>query len=117
DIFKLKPSPYITKNEIEAANTVQFDQLNPQGQPKFDWPATFALARAYVDQLERGEGLSEERITSTRQVLARAEQASDSQRSVLLNALADDMENEASDSDHSEKISKLADTMRSLASD
>lgn len=117
DIFKLKPSPYITKNEIAAANTVIFEQLNAQGQPKIEWPATFALARAYVDQLERGEGLSKERITSARRVLARAEQTSGSQRSTLLNALADDMEDVALDSEYSEKIDKLTETMRSLASD
>ncbi|HKL18767.1 MAG TPA: hypothetical protein VJ905_07350, partial [Halalkalibaculum sp.] len=116
DIFKLKPSPYITKNEIAAANTVTFDQLNPQGQPKFEWPATFALAKAYVDQLERGEGMSKERLSTTRQVLARAEQASGLQRSTLLKALAEDVEKGAQNSDHSEKISKLAETMRSLAS-
>ncbi len=117
DIFKLKPSPYITENEIAAANTVKFDQLNAQGQPKFEWPATFALAKAYVDQLERGEGLTRERISNTRQVLARAEQASGVQRSTLLKALASDMDKEAQNSDHSEKITKLADTVRSLASD
>src|SRR5690625_3732787 len=54
DIFELKPSPYLTQNEIAAAKTVSLDYLNPQGQPKYEWPATFSLAKAYVDQLERG---------------------------------------------------------------
>lgn len=116
DIFKLKPSPYLTENEIAAANTVHFEQLNPQGQPKYDWPATFVLAKAYVDQLERGKGLSQERINSTRQQLARAEQASGSERSRMLRTLAGEVETEAKNSAQADKIEKLAETMRTLAS-
>ena len=55
DIFELTPSAFISQNEIDAAKTVHLDYLNTQGQPKFVWPASFALARAYVDQLERNE--------------------------------------------------------------
>ena len=57
DIFELTPSGFISQNEIDAAKTVHLDYLNTQGQPKFVWPPTFALARAYVDQLERSQGL------------------------------------------------------------
>ncbi len=66
DIFELTPSAYVSQNEIDAAKSVKLDYLNAQGQPKFVWPASFALARAYVDQLERSGGLSEGRIASTR---------------------------------------------------
>ena len=58
DIFELTPSAFISQNEIDAAKTVHLDYLNAQGQPKFVWPPSFALARAYVDQLERSSGLS-----------------------------------------------------------
>ena len=58
DIFALQPSGFISQNEIDAAKTVHFDEFNTQGQPHFVWPATFALARAYVDQLERSQGLA-----------------------------------------------------------
>lgn len=116
DIFKLKPSPWITENEIAAANTVKFDQLNAQGQPKFDWPATFALAKAYVDQLERGESLPMESITSTRSKLMEAEQASGSSQSSMLNELADEVEGMSGSSDDADKMQKLADTVRKLAS-
>ena len=58
DIFELTPSALLSQNEIDAAKTVQLDYLNAQGQPKFVWPPSFALARAYVDQLERSRGLS-----------------------------------------------------------
>ena len=115
DIFKLKPSPYLTQNEIDAANTVRFDQLNAQGQPKYDWPATFALVRAYLDQLERHNGLAMERISYTRDRLARAENASGSQRSNMLSNLARELEGEAGNAKQSEKVQKLAETLRKMA--
>ena len=45
DLFKLTPSPFMTENEIAAANTVQWEYLNAQGQPKIYWPATFHLVK------------------------------------------------------------------------
>lgn len=116
DILELKPNPYLTKNEIEAAKTVEFDQLNPQGQPHYDWPATFVLARAYVDQLDRGKGLPADQINNLRQKLYEAENAGDSEQAEILNNLADELENEAGSSDQTEKVNKLVDTFRSLAS-
>jgi hypothetical protein len=56
DVMELLPSAELTRNELDAAKTVRLDYLNAQGQPKFVWPASFALARAYVDQLERSRG-------------------------------------------------------------
>lgn len=117
DIFELKPSPYLTKNEIAAANTVRFEQLNPQGQPKYDWPATFALAKAYLDQLERGEGLPMESIAVTRQGLSEAESASGAEQSDLLADLADEVVNQAGNSTQPEKVQKLISTMRELSSE
>ncbi|MGM0546047.1 MAG: LVIVD repeat-containing protein [Bacteroidota bacterium] len=115
DIFELEPSPYLTENEIAAANTVKFDQLNPQGQPKYDWPATFALAKAYVDQLERGEGLSTEQLDSARNQLSDAENTSGNQQSELLTTLAEELDEEASNSSQSAKVTKLVDTLHALA--
>ena len=42
------------------------DFLNVQDQPKFVWPATFALSRAYTDQLERWKGLSADKVAAVR---------------------------------------------------
>ena len=58
DIFELLPSGLITQNELDAAKTVRFDYLNAQEQRKFVWPASFAKARAFLDQLERSNGLA-----------------------------------------------------------
>ncbi|MEX0773205.1 MAG: hypothetical protein WD038_08575 [Balneolales bacterium] len=114
DIFELKASPYLTENEIAAANTVIFDQLNAQGQPKFEWPATFALSKAYVDQLDRTRGLTEESITTTRQRLNEAENATNVERKEILTELAEEVESQAGNSAHVEKVHKLADVMRDL---
>ena len=39
------------------------------------WPASFVVARAYLDQLERSGGLAAGRIAAVRRALAAAEQA------------------------------------------
>lgn len=116
DIFKLEPNPYLTENEIAAANTVTFEQLNAQGQPKYDWPATFVLAKAYLDQLERGNGLSLEKINAARIQLMKAEKTSGSKRSDMLSGLANEMESEAGTSSQADKVQKLTDTLQKLAS-
>ena len=73
DIFELKPSGFISANEIEAAKSVQLEYLNPQGQPKFTWPMTYALAHSYIDQLERSKGLSASNIAAARAALESSE--------------------------------------------
>ncbi len=115
DIFELTPSAYISQNEIEAANTVRLDYLNTQGQPQFVWPATFALARAYVDQLERSRGLSAEQIQWVRKELAEAESASGTARRDRLTRLGTDLAGEASGSADAAKVRMLASTVRELA--
>ena len=73
DVFELVPSDFLTENEIAAANTVQLEYLNAQKQPTYKWPASFALARAHVDQLERNEGASADEIAALRAEIDQAE--------------------------------------------
>jgi len=73
DIHELTPNPYLSQNEIDAAKTVHFDQYNAQEQTHIVWPPSFALARAYLDQLERNGGLSAARIAAIRGELTAAE--------------------------------------------
>ncbi len=108
DIFELTPSPYLSPNEIDAAKTVRLEYLNAQGQPKFVWPATFALARAYVDQLERSRAVPGARIAALRQELAIAERASGEQRRTALATLADGLGANA-------PTQRLASALRELA--
>ena len=115
DIFELKPSAFISQNEIDAARTVKLDYLNAQGQPQYVWPATFSLPRAYVDQLERSKGLDAGTIASTRAALASAEKASGSARASALNRLASELEGKGSGASAA-RVKKLAGAVRDLAS-
>ena len=114
DIFELAPSAFISQNEIDAAKTVRFDYYNTQGQQQFVWPPSFALARAYVDQLERSNGLAPSRISSVRQALASAEGSSANRQSAL-SALAAQLDTEAGNSRDASKVRALAAAVRSLA--
>ncbi len=96
DIFELAPSAFISQNEIDAAKTVHLDYLNAQGQPKLVWPPSFALARAYVDQLERSQGLEAGRIAAVREALAGAEKARGAARRDALTTLATGLDADAS---------------------
>ena len=115
DILELTPSEFISENEIEAARTVQFDHFNVQGQQKFYWPSTFALARAYVDQLERSGGLNGQGLAMARTALADLENAPASERSASLTEMATHLQHLAAESEDSDKLSKLAETVRELA--
>ena len=115
DIFALQPSGFISQNEIDAAKSVHFDEFNTQGQLRFVWPSTFALARAYVDQLERSHGLAPERILAVRQALTSAERASVAGRQSALTQLAVQLEGDASGSGEATRVNTLAKTLRDLA--
>jgi hypothetical protein len=115
DIFELAPSAFLTQNELDAANSVTVDYFNAQGQPRFVWPATFSLARAYADQLERSNGLSTDRIAEVRQQLSDAESATDSARREALDALATQLEGEVDRSSDAVKVRMLSDAVRALA--
>jgi hypothetical protein len=114
DIFELTPSAHLSQNEIDAANTVKLDYLNSQGQPQYVWPATFALARAYVDQLERTNGLTADRIAAVRRDLSGAELASGVARRDTLTRLASQLDGEAGSSRDAERVRTLARTIRDL---
>src|SRR5213593_1217398 len=62
DVLELVPSGLLSQNEIDAAKLVHFDYLNVQDQPKLVWPASFAVARAYLDQLARSNGLAPDKV-------------------------------------------------------
>ena len=115
DIFELEPSAFLSQNEIDAAKTVKLDYLNAQGQQKFVWPATFALAGAYLDQLERANGVPAVRIASVRRELANAERASGAARREALTTLATALQGEAGRSRDARRVRLLATAVRELA--
>ncbi len=115
DILELAPSGFLSQNEIDAAKSVRFDYFNTQGQQKLVWPPTFALARAYVDQLERSGGLSGSRISGVRRELRSAERASGGERREALTVLATQLSAEAPGAGDPDKVRMLADAVRALA--
>ena len=114
DVFALKASAMLTQNEIDAANTVRFEFLNPQGQPKIVWPASFALARAYVDQLERSGGVSGSKVKAYRAALAEAETKRGAERQAALKALGSTVRKSVGGKEAG-RVTKLADAVEALA--
>ena len=73
DIFRLLPSEHLTRNELEAATLVRWEEFNSQQQPKVAWPAAIVVARAYLDQLARGNAVPKDRAAAISSTLDRAD--------------------------------------------
>ncbi|HWC74761.1 MAG TPA: hypothetical protein VG454_12570 [Gemmatimonadales bacterium] len=115
DVLELQPSGLLSSNELAAAKLVHFDYFNTQDQPKITWPATFVVARAYVDQLERSNGLTADRVKAVRDALDRAEKAQGQARRDALTQLATSLGQDATTSSDKAKVQKLADVVSQLA--
>jgi hypothetical protein len=74
DIFRLKPSEHLSQNELDAAMQFRLNEFNSQNQPKVVWPASSAVARAYLDQLGRSSAISAERAKAVRDGLEKLDQ-------------------------------------------
>jgi hypothetical protein len=116
DLFELKPSPLLSRNEIEAAKLVHFDFLNVQDQPKLVWPVSFVVARAYLDQLVRDHGIAGERSSQIASSLDRAEHLKGTVRQAALTDLATQLDGDASSAGDPAKVKLLAGEVRDLAS-
>jgi hypothetical protein len=66
DILELIPSSSLTQNEIDAAKSVRYSELNVQNQHRIVWPKNKAAALAYIDQLERSKTLTSAEIADLR---------------------------------------------------
>jgi len=73
DVLKMVPSKFITQAEIDAANQVHFDELNVQNQPHVAWPKNFIVAKAYIDQLARDNGLSSQKLAAVNAAIAKGD--------------------------------------------
>jgi hypothetical protein len=73
DVLELTPTKYLSQNEIDAAKTVQVAELNVQNQQKIEYPRNLTIAKAYLDQLERSQGLPSDQISNLRQAIQNAE--------------------------------------------
>jgi len=114
DVLKLTPTADLTQNEIDAANLVRFRELNVQEQPKLVWPAAFPVARAYVDQLVRDNGLPEARTTAIASALQAAEQAKGATRTAVLQKLATELDRDTKNASDAPRVRALAKVVREL---
>jgi hypothetical protein len=114
-IWELTPGPYLSQNEIDAAKTVRLREFNAQDQPRFVWPPSFALARAYLDQLGRNAGLPAARIAAARSELAGAERASGAARAAALTALATSLEGDLETAQDKGRVQRLIGAVQALA--
>src|SRR5215475_14497478 len=73
DVFELTPTKFLTQNELDAAKSVHVAALNVQNQQKIEWQPKLVVAKAYLDQLSRSQGLSAERIASLQKAIQTAE--------------------------------------------
>jgi hypothetical protein len=115
DVFDLQPSEYLSQNEIDAARSVHLDFLNVQNQPKIEWPASFAVARAYLDQLERNDGIAGERRQAIAKTLDRAERMPVAGRRATLSRLAAQLRREAAAAGDPSRVRSLASSLDALA--
>jgi len=115
DIYELVPNGLITENEIAAAKTVRMAYWNTQDQQKLVWAPSFALARAYLDQLARSNGLPSDQIAAARTSLDAAERRSGAQRKTALTELAARLNTASGSARDQAKARVLSSTVSDLA--
>jgi len=86
DVFRLVPSEHLSQAEIDAAESVHFDEFNAQVQSRVTWAASVPVAKAYLDQMLRGNRILTERAASITALLDQAERGAAS--SARLEAVA-----------------------------
>ena len=116
DILELTPSAQLSANEIAAAKLVQFNEYNPQSQPKMTWPPAFVVVRSYLDQLVRNGGLVSERTSAISSALDMAEMKTGAARATALNALAKQVDRDVAGARDGPRVRTLASEIRRLAS-
>ena len=91
DILNLTPSEHLTQNEIDAAKSARVAMFNPQTQARITIPASFVVARAYVDQLKRGGAPTDVTGMITRELDRIEKMPAGSGRKSALSKLASDV--------------------------
>jgi len=115
DVLEMLPSGLLSANELAAAKQVRLDYFNTQDQPKITWTASFEVARAYVDQLERGKGLTADRVKAIRQSLDKAAKAHGEERHDTLTQLGTSLAQDAMTATDKARVQKLAGVVNELA--
>ncbi len=114
DVFRLTPSEHLTQNEIDAAESVRMELLNPQHQTQIEWPASFVVARAYIDQLARNDVAGQQASRFMRD-LAAAERLTGVAQRTALTDLAVQVESATAGTEQQARMRALAGVIRDLA--
>ena len=121
DVLSLLPSEHLSENEIAAAAVAdQGGVFNPQQQFPVVWPAEPVVARAYLDQLERGDVLSDSVVAELAAALGRSASqlegdARDEDLAAGLESLAAVLEEGDGDAIAKKRQSALAETLGGIA--
>lgn len=124
DVLEMQPSDYLSANEIAAASLPELNGIvNAQTQQIIDWPAVPVVARAYLDQLQRDNTISNAQAGDLDDALTRAEAilggGSGNRNATAsdLSDLADDFADAADDYSGISQIrySSLAETLEGIA--
>ena len=113
DVFELTPTKFLTQNEIDAAKTVRFTELNVQNQQRIVWPRKLVVAKAYLDQLERSQALPPDRIAALREAIQGAESSRLNRTSTAkLRSLAASVDTSSARSPDAARLRALAEILR-----
>jgi hypothetical protein len=104
DVFELTPTKFLTQNEIDAAKSVRFDQLNVQSQEKIQWSRNLIIAKAYLDQFERSQTLPSAQIEKMQKEIQNAETSKNSKK---LKGFASSLEKTAKSSINAADVARL----------
>ena len=114
DVFALKPSQFLSENEIAAAKLVRNDVLNAQNQQRIVWPASIVVARAYLDGLVRRDGLRRAWAAPIYAALTRAERQTGNQRRATLAPVITQLTADAGRTSDARRVRELIDVLRGL---
>ena len=110
------PSPAVTRGFVRAyAKLVKLEVFNPQAQPKIVWPASFFVSRAYLDQLERNQGLNKDRLSEVKKELKNAEKKKGAEQADALRKLAGELDQDAQGAVDPARVKLLASSVNDLA--
>ena len=115
DVFRLVPSEYLSQNEIDAATSIRMDEFNAQHQPKIVYPPTVTVARAYLDQLTRSNGISAAHASAVKKALGASDKDNPSKAALdQLETVAKQLDADAAAASGADakRLKALAETMR-----
>ena len=121
DVFALVPSEYLSENEVAAASLADLGgRFNPQQQFRVTWPAVPVVARAYIDQLERSDALSDSAVADLAAALERSalilqSDGRDKELATKLESLAAALDDDSGDAITTRRRAGLAETLSGIA--